>query len=247
VLSAGLLGGLGLFAVGVALGFLGAGGTAIALPVLVYWLGMQPHLAVTVSLLLVGGVSVFGAVLHARRGLVRWKAALAFAPFGAAGAALGSRWSYLLSGRALLLSFSCLLAVLAIRMLWEKCGDPEKENHRWHWIALSGFGIGIITGLLGVGGGFVIVPAMVYCAGLGMKPAVASSLVVIGVNSLTAFASHIQRQQVQWGSVTVLMLCAGAGMALGVELSHRTHPGHLRKAFAILLLCLSGFMLYRNL
>src|SRR5262245_24770597 len=109
-----LFGAIGIFAVGISLGFLGAGGTAIALPVLVYLAGMEPHSAVTFSLMLVGGVSLFGAALHATKGYVWLPAALVFAPVGVLGALIGSMWSDKLSGRAILLMFSGLLATTAV-------------------------------------------------------------------------------------------------------------------------------------
>ncbi|MBI5282875.1 MAG: sulfite exporter TauE/SafE family protein [Candidatus Solibacter usitatus] len=242
-----LTGAAGIFAVGLTLGLLGAGGSAIALPVLVYIVGMDPHQAVAFSLLLVGGVSAYGTFLHARRGLVQWSAALAFAPFGVAGAALGSSWSYLLSGRALLLMFSGLLAVIAIGMLLEKHAEVEARGARkWHWIAVAGFGIGVVTGLLGVGGGFVVVPAMVYCAGLAMRQALATSLVVIALNSLAAFTRHAAQRPPEWKLAVLLTACAAAGMTAGVFLSHRTEPARLKRGFACLLLGLAAFMTWRN-
>lgn len=147
-----LTGALCLFVVGVSLGWLGAGGTAIALPALVYVVGIEAHAAVALSLLLVGGASVFGVVLHARKGLVRWRAALAFTPAGILGALAGSRLSYLLSGRALLLSFSVLLAVFAWRMLSEQGGEAPRRR-AWWVTTFAGLGIGVVTGMLGVGGG----------------------------------------------------------------------------------------------
>ncbi|HAX44239.1 MAG TPA: hypothetical protein DCY80_16960, partial [Solibacterales bacterium] len=161
-----LTGALCLFAVGVSLGWLGAGGTAIALPALVYVVGIEAHRAVALSLLLVGGASVFGVALHARKGLVKWRAALAFAPAGILGAVAGSRVSYLLSGRALLLSFSALLVVIAWRILSERGGEAPPRRHWWGTSA-AGLGIGWVGGMLGVGGGVVVVPAPLWGGGGG--------------------------------------------------------------------------------
>lgn len=243
-----LLGGLVcLFAVGVSLGWLGAGGTAIALPALVYVVGLEPHTAVAFSLLLVGGVSVFGALLHHNKGLVCWRSALSFAPFGVLGAALGSRSSYLLSGRALLLSFSTLLVVVAILLLAERRAPVESVRRHWSLIAVSGFGIGIVTGMLGVGGGFVIVPALMWCAGLDIRRAVSTSLVVIAINSSAAFAGHALMRPPQPRLALALLAAAALGMALGVHLSHRTDPARLKRYFAILLLGLAAYMFRQNL
>ncbi len=241
-------GAIGIGLVGVSLGFLGAGGTAIALPVLVYIVGLEAHRAVAFSILLVGGVSAYGAWLHSRKGLVRWRAAAAFAPSGIAGAMLGSQWSYRLSGRVLLLAFSSLLAVIAAKMMFEREADRGAlKSPRWHWIAISGFGIGVLTGLLGVGGGFVVVPAMIYFAGLGMKEAVATSLVVIAVNSAAAFAGHAAHKPPEPGLALLLAVAALAGMTGGVKLAHHTHPRKIRHVFAIVLFCLAAFMFAKNL
>jgi hypothetical protein len=234
--------------VGVSLGWLGAGGTAIALPILVYAVGIEPHQAVAFSILLVGGVSAYGVVLHARKGAVRWREAFAFAPCGIVGALLGSRVSYLLSGRALLLSFSVLLAVIGGRMLLDQ-RNQAIEQHPRHLLVLSlcGLGIGAMTGVLGNGGGFVIVPALVYLAGLGMREAMATSLAVIAINSAAAFAGHASQRQPEWSVALPLLISAAAGMTLGVGLSHRTDPGGLRRYFALLLLGLGAFMAWKNL
>ncbi len=238
---------LGVFAVGLALGFLGAGGASIALPVLVYLVGLDVHGAVALSILLVGGSSVFGALLNARQGYVRWNTALAFAPSGIAGAVLGSAWSYRFSGRALLLCFSALLLVTASRMMMgESEAAVPAARRKWHWFVLAGFAIGLLIGLLGVGGGFVLVPAMVYVAGLSMREAVGTSLLVSAINSAAAFAGHASQQRMPWRAAALLLVCAAVGMAAGVGLSHRTEPARLRRYFAGLLLVLAGYMLWRN-
>jgi len=236
-----------IFAVGVSLGLLGAGGTAIALPVLVYLVGMEAHLAVTVSIILVGAASAFGAILHQRRGNVRWMAALSFAPFGIIGAVLGARWSYAFSARALLLTFSGLLVIIAVRLLRDNgAGDGRKRP--LIIIAVVGFGIGILTGLLGVGGGFVIVPSLVWFAGLAMKEAIGTSLVIIAINSAAAFYGHWRgTPDLEPGVVLPLLLSAGAGMALGSRLAHATDPARLRRWFAWLLIAMALYMAVRNL
>lgn len=244
------MGALGLLAVGVALGFLGAGGTSIALPVLVYLVGLDAHTAIAISILLVGGASAYGALLNARRGFVAWPAVLVLAPAGIAGALLGSAGSYLLSGRALLLGFSGLLLLMALRMMRERPGDEGGGAERVcgrAWLAAAGFGIGVLTGGLGNGGGFLLVPALVYLGGLPMRRAVATSLMISAINSGAAFAGHATRQALPWRMALPLLGCAMIGMTLGVGLSHRTEPGRLKRYFACLLLAMGGWMLWRNL
>lgn len=230
-----------------ALGFLGAGGTSIALPVLVYLVGLDVYGAVALSILLVGGSSAFGALLNARHGCVRGRTALAFSASGIAGAVLGAAWSYRLSGRALLLTFSVLLLVAAARMM---IGESEAAapavRRGWLWIVIAGFVVGGLIGLLGVGGGFLLVPAMIYVAGLSMREAVGTSLLVSAVNSAAAFAGHAAQQRMPWRAAALLLACTAVGMAAGVGLSHRTEPARLRRYFAALLLVLAGYMLWRN-
>lgn len=243
-----LAGALGLLAVGVALGFLGAGGTSMALPVLVYLVGLDAHAAVAISILLVGGASAYGALLNARDGFVEWPAAMVLGGAGVVGAVLGSRWSYLLSERALLLCFSGLMLLVALRMMFETSGDDGRGQRRaWPLIGSAGFFIGALTGALGNGGGFLLVPTLVYFARLPMRRAVATSLVISAINSGAAFAGHATRQALPWRTVWVLLGCAMIGMTIGVALSHRTEPARLKRYFACLLFLLGGWMLWRNL
>jgi uncharacterized membrane protein YfcA len=237
-----------IFAVGATLGLLGAGGTAIALPILVYVVGMEAHQAVTVSIILVGLVSFFGAALHHRQGNVRWRLCFAFAPSGVLGAWLGSKASYLLTPRALLLSFGALLAVISLRLLLEKKGR-RPAPHAAHPAALAaaGFLIGCLTGLLGVGGGFVIVPALLWFGGLGMRQAVGSSLVIIGMNSAAALSGHLREQALPWGQAAGLLGSAGVGMAISIRQAQRIDAAKLKRWFAWLLLALAGYVLLRNL
>jgi hypothetical protein len=243
-----LLGYILIFGVGVSLGLLGAGGTAIALPVLVYAVGMEAHHAVTVSLLLVGLVALFGSWLHHVRGNVRWATALSFAPPGVAGAWLGSRWSSRLSGRALLLTFSALLVIIAVRMIVERpVPSSSVRPRRVLVIAPAALVIGLLTGLLGVGGGFVIVPAMIYIGGLTMRESIGSALVVTTINSAAAFAMHVGQHPIAASETLALAGSAGAGMAAGAYLCQRTQPQRLQRWFALLLLALAAYMTARNL
>jgi hypothetical protein len=229
-----------------ALGFLGAGGTTIALPVLVYLVGLDAHAAVAVSIVLVGGASAYGAVLNAREGFVDWRAVAVFAPAGVAGAVLGSAWSYMLSGRTLLICFGGLVTVVAVRMMLEGGETTASSRLRLGSAVVAGFGIGVLTGVLGNGGGFLLVPGLVYLAGLPMRRAVGTSLLISAINSAAAFAGHAARQKLPWRMVLVLLACTIIGITAGVALSHRTDPGRLRHYFAWMLLVLAGYLLWRN-
>ncbi|MCC7154795.1 MAG: sulfite exporter TauE/SafE family protein [Bryobacterales bacterium] len=241
-----LLSGLGLTVVGVSLGLLGAGGSAIAVPVLVYVAGMDAHEAVAVSLVLISVASLFGMTLNARRGLVRWRAAAAFIPAGAAGAWLGSKWSAGLSSRTLLLVFSGLLIVVGAKMLIEKPHDVPGSPRGPITVAAAAFAIGILTGLLGVGGGFLIVPSLIYMARLPVRESIGTSLGVIAANSLVAFAGHMTNREVDLSVLPVFLVFCLAGITAGTYICHRSHPARLKRGFGALLIGLAVFMAVNN-
>jgi len=243
-----LVGIAGMLLVGLTLGLLGAGGTAITVPVLVYIVGMEAHQAIALSIVLVGAASGLGTYLHSRKGAVRWRTAAAFAIPGIAGAALGSRLSQALPGRYLLIGFAVLLAISGARMLLDRSdADEQRKRRGWMVIAPAGLGIGLLTGLLGVGGGFVIVPALVYLGGLAMRESVATSLAIITVNSAAALPGHAMFLSQGAAMVLILLASAAAGMAGGTVLCHRLAQGKLKQLFALLLIGLALFMLHRNL
>ncbi|MDQ3374308.1 MAG: sulfite exporter TauE/SafE family protein, partial [Acidobacteriota bacterium] len=158
--------------IGLSLGLIGGGGSIITVPVLVYVLGVEAHAAVGMSLAVVGATSLVGSFLHYRRGTVRLKTGLIFGAAGVVGALLGSPLTRLLSPAALLMTFATLMLVIAVLMLRRKsnAGIIEVEQVLSVWKAiLAGFGVGVLTGFLGVGGGFLIVPALVMFGALGMK------------------------------------------------------------------------------
>jgi uncharacterized protein len=233
---------------GMSLGMLGAGGSAIVVPVLVYLAGMNAHQAVVVSLALVGAASLVGVALNARKGAVVWRTALAMMPSGVVGAWLGARWSSLLSARAMLLTFSGLLLIVAIKILLEH-PDETRERRPPSLPAeiLAGFGIGIITGLLGIGGGFVIVPVLIYFGGLPMRSAIATSLVVACVNSSVALAGHMAHGEGLGTGLPLMLACAIVGMAAGIAICHRTQPAKLKRGFAVLLIGMAVFLVVKNL
>lgn len=238
----GLLLSLGI---GLSLGLIGAGGSIVTVPVLIYVLGVDPHEAVAMSLAVVGATSLVGAVSHARKGAVRGGAAALFAGSGVLSAWFGSRLTYLVPGDLLLVLFALLMLVVAARMLLG--GQPDETAHArssWRMVA-AGLGVGLLTGFLGVGGGFLIVPALVLFAGLTMREAVGTSLVVIAINCAAGLAGH-------WSygfdlRLTVLVAAlAAAGVLLGTAFSHRVPAPRLRRLFAVFVLAVAVFLLVRN-
>ena len=180
-------------AIGVLLGLVGGGGSILAVPVLVYVLGQPVHDATTESLFVVGAAALVGAADHARVGNVRIKTALAFGLAGAAGAVGGSALNRLVGGRIILLAFAGLLLLAAWAMQRRKgfTTKPIRRPHAHLRAAATGLLTGLLTGFFGVGGGFVIVPALVLLLGLPITPAIGTSLAVIALTSASALAAHL--------------------------------------------------------
>lgn len=234
--------------IGLSLGLMGGGGSIITLPVLVYLLHVAPHPAMGMSLAVVGATSLFGAGLHYRNGNVHLRAGLLFATTGILGAYFGTRLTYLLSSPALLLTFASLMLVVSVRMLLA----PPPAASAVHALRIArllaaGLGVGVLTGFLGVGGGFLIVPALLLFAGLGMKQAVGTSLLVIALNSAAGLAGHLQRATFDGRLAGWVTLCALAGAVVGTRYAHATHPDTLRRIFACFVLVVALLLIYRNL
>ncbi|MFN3325550.1 MAG: sulfite exporter TauE/SafE family protein [Bryobacteraceae bacterium] len=245
-----LLTGLALtVVVGLSLGFLGAGGSAITVPVFIYVLGMPAREAIAMSLLVVGSTSLVGATLNARRGVVAWKIGSIFAVFGVVGAYLGSFLTYLVPPAVLLLLYATLILITGALMLARREGDAARlAPHRVPFLptVASGFAAGLLTGFLGVGGGFLIVPLLVWFGGLDMRDAIGTSLMVIAFNSGAGLAGHLGRAAIDSHFALYLTLCAVTGAAAGAALAHQASRTTLRRAFALLLIGIATFLLIRN-
>ena len=236
-------------AIGLSLGLIGGGGSIITVPVLVYVVGVEAHEAVGMSLAVVGVTSLIGASLHYRRGTVRFKTGATFGAAGIAGAYFGSRLTYLLSPAAILLSFAALMLLIAALMLTRKQRGESAADHKKFDIfkaVLAGLMVGLLTGFLGVGGGFLIVPALVLFGGLSMKDSIGTSLVVIAINCAAGLAGHLAHGGFDLrlaGQVTAL---AVLGTLIGTALSHKTSPARLRTGFAVFVIAVAIFLVAKN-
>jgi len=178
--------------IGVSLGLLGGGGSILTLPVLVYVLGMEAKQAIATSLLVVGITSAAAVIPHARAGRVNVRIGLAFGAASMGGAFAGGRVAHFLPSAALLLAFALMMLVTGLAMLRGRATNVAQEGARpWGRIIVVGIAIGLLTGVIGAGGGFVIVPALALLCGLPMTHAVATSLLVIALNSLAGFAGSV--------------------------------------------------------
>ncbi len=236
--------------VGLSLGLLGGGGSILTVPILVYALGFEAKPAIAMSLAIVGVTSLVGALGHWRAGNVRPKTAMLFGLGTMAGAFVGARLASLLSG-------AIQLAILAVVMLGAagsmfrgeiRDGHAVEPNARPALLALLtvALTVGALTGLVGIGGGFLIVPALVLLARVPMKQAVGTSLVVIALNSAAGFAGYLDRVAVPWDFIAAFTAVAIGGIAAGTALVRFAAPAQLRQAFAVFLVCVGLYTLYQN-
>ncbi len=236
------------FVIGLTLGLLGGGGSILTVPALVYIVGVNPQAAITASLVIVGMNSAMGAMMHRRQGTLNWKVALAFGGSGMIVAYLSAGLSKLVSSHMLMVLFALLMLVVGSLMIFRKTPAEEDQRRRgWLVTVASGAGVGLLTGFLGVGGGFLIVPALVMLVGLPMRQAVGTSLVIIAMNSLAGFLGHLNGPPIDWTVIALFVVAGFAGALVGVRLVKRVNPATLRSAFGIFVIGLALVLLIDNL
>ena len=235
------------FIIGLTLGLLGGGGSILTVPALVYVAGLSPQAAVTASLAIVGINSLAGASTHRAQGTLNWKVALVFGGAGMLAAYLSAGLSQLIPALALLIAFALLMLVVGgVMLLRRSAGEQAGAARSWPVIAVTGVGVGVLTGFLGVGGGFLIVPALVMLVGLPMRQAVGTSLIIIAMNSLAGFLGHLGGPPTDLGVVAVFAAAGIAGALLGARLARRLNAAALRTAFAVFVIGLALVLLVDN-
>lgn len=237
------------FAIGGSLGLLGGGGSILTVPALVYLVGQSPQVAVVTSLAIVGANSAMGAMFHRTQGTLNWRVALLFGGSGMIVAYFAADWSKRLSPDLLMVAFAVLMLVIGVLLIVRKppADAPEVQEIALWRVVLSGGVVGLLTGILGVGGGFLIVPALVMLLGLPMAQAVGTSLVVIAMNSLAGFAGHWGDAALDVTSLVVFVVAGLAGTFAGARLAHRLPADLLRRVFAVFVIGLAIFLLVDNL
>lgn len=235
-------------AIGLLLGLLGGGGSILTVPALVYLVGQPPQIAVTTSLAIVGTNSAVGAVFHSKQGTLNWNVALLFGGVGMGMAYLSAGLSESLSQTTLLIAFASLMLVVGLLMLFRAPPQNQQDEEiRWSAVIASGIGVGILTGFLGVGGGFLIVPALVMLLGLPIQQAVGTSLVIIAMNSIAGLVGHLGQDALDI-QLTLIFVAAGVGGTfLGAKFGKHLQGNRLRQSFAIFVLTLAVLLLYDNL
>jgi hypothetical protein len=227
----------------------------LTVPILVYVFGFPMKAAVPMSLGVVGVTSAVGAIRHHRGGAVRLPAALAFAPGAVVGTVLGTRLAALVSGRTQLVLFALVMGAAALAMLRppkartaaDRAGHGTPTLRGAVRALPAGLGVGVLTGLVGVGGGFLIVPALVLLLGLPMHQAVGTSLVVIALNSTAGVAGYLGRVTLDWATMVGFTALAIAGVLGGAALAPRVPAARLRRGFALFLIAMAALILLQNL
>ncbi len=235
--------------IGVSLGLVGGGGSVIAVPVLVYVLGVDPYQAIGMSLAVVGMASFIGMLAHARKGSVDGKTGVVFGSAGTCGAFAGSHLTYLVAPTTLMSLFAGLMIVISCLMLFHR---PQAEQVKEHLpIRLVnaigiGLAVGTLTGFLGVGGGFLIVPALVVFCRLAMKEAVGTSLLIIAINCTAGLLGHWQHGGFDMRLALLVTAVAAVGTLVGTRLAENASPVRLRHSFAVVALGVAVFLLVKN-
>jgi uncharacterized membrane protein YfcA len=236
--------------IGLALGLLGGGGSILTVPIFVYVLGFGPKDAIAMSLAVVGATSAVGVAGHSRAGHVNWHVGLLFGAVAMLGTYFGTRLAALMSGAAQLALFAAVMLVAAMVMFRKANRDVVRADAPPHRplgrVVLQGVAVGMLTGLVGVGGGFLIVPALVLLA-LPMREAVGTSLLVIAMNCAIGFYGYLGLVHITWPSVVLLIAGTAPGIALGTYLIRFVSPDALRKGFAVFLVVIATYILYQNL
>ncbi|MHC9293838.1 sulfite exporter TauE/SafE family protein [Mycobacterium sp. LTG2003] len=229
--------------VGVSLGLLGGGGSILTVPLLAYVAGLDARQAITTSLLVVGITSIIGAVSHARAGHVQWRAGLLFGVAGMAGAYAGGLVGHLLPGSVLMTAFAVVMIATAVAMLNRRPACTAPVRAPAVKTLLMGLVVGMVTGTLGAGGGFVVVPALALLGGLPMPIAVGTSLIVIAMNSFAGLAGQLSTVSIDWTLAAVVTVAAVAGSIVGARLTTRVDPDTLRRAFGWFVLAMASIIL----
>lgn len=249
---------------GLVLGLLGGGGSILTVPILVYLFGLDPVTATGVSLFIVGATSAAGIFSHQRQGNIEWRTAGVFGSASVLSVYITRRWLVpalpdpLLhlgrvevgKGEAILALFAVVMLISAFSMIRRRKLNVPAANHQRHLpsLLLIGLLVGLLTGVLGAGGGFLIVPALVLLAGVDMKRAVGTSLLLITVNAFIGFLGdqHVHLAD-HVGILLPFLALAVVGIGLGTRLSKRTSNAKLRPVFGWFVLAMGVYILVREL
>ena len=252
--------------IGISLGLIGGGGSILAVPILVYVMGVGSKAAIAMSLVIVGTVSLIGVIPHWRQGNVNLKVAAIFTPAAMLGAYLGARLTALpiITDTFQLMCFGIVMLIASALMIRKSSPKPVPSivdssgniiaethaapSHRYKWLAIpaEGLGVGLLTGFVGVGGGFLIIPALVLLGGIPIKEAIGTSLLIIAAKSATGFLGYVSQVEVDWALVVSFTIAASVGTLIGSYLTQFIQAKHLQKGFGYFVLIIGAFVLIQR-
>lgn len=254
--------------IGLSLGLIGGGGSILAVPILVYVMGVGSREAIAMSLFIVGCVSALGVIPYARQGHVSWRVVAGFTPAAMVGAYAGTQLVKLpfITDTVQLVCFGLVMLAASLLMITKGSGQAQRLQTRtklstsksqrekpspqrfpvWLTIAMQGLGVGIVTGFVGVGGGFLIIPVLVLLSQIPMKTAVGTSLLIIALSSAVGFAGYLDQVSISWGLTLSFTLAAGLGTLLGSQLSKSIEASKLQKGFGYFVLAVAIFVLIQR-
>ena len=259
-----LFGYVGALLIGIVLGLIGGGGSILTVPVFVYVLGIEPVLATGYSLFVVGSSALVGAGMNARKGLVDFRTGIVFAIpafvsvyltrkflVPAIPAELFTLGDFTVTKSIAIMVFFALIMLLAayfmIKGRKDEGGETNEVSYNYPLIILEGLVVGVLTGIVGAGGGFLIIPALVLLAKLPMKKAVATSLMIIAIKSLIGFIGDVQNIEVAWGFLLAFTAVAVVGIFVGLYLNRFIDGKKLKKAFGWFVLLMGAYIVLKEI
>lgn len=260
-----LLGYIASLLIGISLGLIGGGGSILTLPVMVYLFGVSPVTATSYSLFVVGSTSLVGAAQQYRRGTVNIRMALLFAATSVVTVFLTRKWlvpaipehiatihGFSITESWLTMVLFAILMLVSSVFMMRSSGVPDATASAYKKVSIGklifyGTAIGLVTGLLGAGGGFLLIPALVLLLHLPMKEAVGTSLLVIALNSLIGFTGNLHDKGIDWRLLFSVTALAIAGILAGSYLNRKIPAGKLKKVFGWFVLAMGLYILVREL
>lgn len=248
--------------IGISLGLLGGGGSILTVPVLVYLFAISPTIAISYSLFIVGFTSLVGAYNNYRRGLVNTKTALLFGSSSITTVFIARKFIipflpdvffkigsfYVTHSLFVMVVFAILMVVASVSMIKSRKVET-KSGIKSRPLVLVGYGvlIGLVTGFLGAGGGFLLIPALVILMKLPMKEAIGTSLLIIALNSLIGFIGDIGRHPIDWLFITLLSAIAITGIFIGGYFNQKVNADKLKKGFGWFVLVMGVYIIFKEL
>lgn len=235
--------------IGLSLGLLGGGGSILAVPLLVYVADLPAKEAIATSLLVVGVTSAVGVLPHARAGRIRWRTGLLFGVAGMVGAYAGGRLAVFVPAAVLLTGFAVMMLATAAAMIRGRRangGEPAPPELPVLRVLVDGVVVGLVTGLVGAGGGFLVVPVLALLGGLPMPVAVGTSLVVIAMKSFAGLAGYLSNTSIDWSLAAMVTAAAVAGSLAGARLAGRVPEVVLRRTFGWFVVVVGVFMVVQQ-